>query len=125
MKAKFYLCPHCHNLIYMVNDSKVKPVCCGSTMIELEPNTVDAALEKHVPVYKLENRRLEVQVGSTIHPMLDNHHILFICLTTNKGVYFVNTKDKEEPVATFILDEDESVDTIYEYCNLHGLWSTK
>ena len=33
---KFYKCPHCGNLIAMIKDSSVVPVCCGDQMMELK-----------------------------------------------------------------------------------------
>ena len=41
MAVKFYVCPHCGNVIQKVVDSKVPVVCCGEKMQELVPNTVD------------------------------------------------------------------------------------
>lgn len=50
MKTKFYLCPVCGNVLVKIEDSGVTPHCCGREMVELEPGTTDASLEKHVPV---------------------------------------------------------------------------
>ena len=50
MKTKFYICPHCGNLIGMVKDKGVPVVCCGQKMQPLVPNTVEASGEKHIPV---------------------------------------------------------------------------
>ena len=46
---KLYKCAHCGNIVEMVEDSGVNPVCCGELMQEMVPNTTDAAQEKHVP----------------------------------------------------------------------------
>ena len=27
--VKFYICPHCGNIVEMVKDAGVKPFCCG------------------------------------------------------------------------------------------------
>ena len=50
MATKFYKCAHCGNVIQKVVDSKVPVVCCGEKMQELIPGTVDASVEKHLPV---------------------------------------------------------------------------
>ena len=50
MAVKFYRCRYCGNVIEKVVDSKVPVVCCGEKMEELVANTVDASVEKHVPV---------------------------------------------------------------------------
>ena len=51
--VKFYICPHCGNIVEMVNDAGVKPFCCGQKMQELVPGSVDASHEKHVPDVKV------------------------------------------------------------------------
>ena len=41
----------------------------------IEPNTTDAATEKHVPAVTLDGDKIIVNVGSVDHPMLDEHFI--------------------------------------------------
>ena len=43
--ARFYICPHCGNIVEMVNDAGVKPFCCGQKMERLVPGSVDASAE--------------------------------------------------------------------------------
>ena len=64
MKQKFYKCAHCGNIIEKIEDKGVPVVCCGEAMQELVPGTVDAAVEKHVPVYSVEASQVKVSVGS-------------------------------------------------------------
>ena len=54
MEQKFFICEHCGNIVAMVKDCGVPVMCCGQKMTPLVPNTVDAAVEKHVPVYTVE-----------------------------------------------------------------------
>ena len=119
---KFYKCNHCQNLIEMVDDRKVNPVCCGEKMMELVPGKVDASLEKHVPVVEVKDGVVEVMVGSVAHPMTEEHLIEWIVVETDKGVYRKNLKAGEAPMARFVLLDDEKVVNVYAYCNLHGLW---
>lgn len=119
---KLFRCQHCGNIVEMVNDAGVPVVCCGEKMTELVPNTVDAAQEKHVPVYEVKGNIVEVTVGSTEHPMLDEHYIQWIAVETDKGVQRKALKPGEAPKAVFALTEDETLQAVYEYCNLHGLW---
>ena len=119
---KFYKCNHCQNLIEMVDDRKVNPVCCGEKMMELVPGKVDASLEKHVPVVEVKDGVVEVMVGSVAHPMTEEHLIEWIVVETEKGVYRKNLKAGEAPMAKFMLLDDEKVVNVYAYCNLHGLW---
>ena len=39
MKAKFYICNHCGNLVTTIHNAGVPLVCCGEKMKELVPNT--------------------------------------------------------------------------------------
>lgn len=119
---KFYKCNHCQNLIEMVDDRKVNPVCCGEKMMELVPGKIDASLEKHVPVVEIKDGVVEVMVGSVAHPMTEEHLIEWIVVETEKGVYRKNLKAGDAPMARFMLLDDEKVVNVHAYCNLHGLW---
>ena len=122
MAVKFFKCEHCGNVIQKVVDSKVPVVCCGEKMKELTVNTVDASVEKHLPVVtRLNDCRIKVEVGSVAHPMLEEHHISFIYVETENGGITVNLKDKPEAI---VYVGDEKPVAVYEYCNLHGLWMT-
>ena len=123
MAVKFYRCRHCGNVIQKFVDSQVPVVCCGEKMEELVANTVDASLEKHVPVVtRLDDCSIKVEVGSVAHPMLPEHHIAFIYVETENGGIRVDLKDK--PEAVIALGNEKPV-AVYEYCNLHGLWKTE
>ena len=120
MATKFYRCRHCGNVIMKVVDSKVPVVCCGEVMEELIPNTVDASGEKHVPfVTRINDCRIRVKVGSVEHPMVPEHHIVFVYLETENGGTRIDLKDK--PEAEFCTCNGKPI-AVYEYCNLHGLW---
>ena len=75
MNQKFYRCNHCGNIVAFVKDSGVPVVCCGENMTEIIPGTVDASLEKHVPVYSVEGNIVRVSVGAVEHPMIQEHFI--------------------------------------------------
>ena len=123
MATKFYKCNHCGNVIIKAVDSGVPVVCCGEKMVELTANTVDASLEKHVPVVtRLDDCRIKVEVGSVAHPMTEEHHIAFIYVETENGGMRISLKDK--PEAVFCTCNDIPI-AVYEYCNLHGLWKTE
>ena len=122
MAVKFYKCPHCGNVIQKVVDSKVPVVCCGEKMQELEANTVEASVEKHLPVVtRIDDCHIKVEVGSVAHLMLPEHHIAFIYVETEKGGIRIDLTDKPEAVVCVCTDKPIAV---YEYCNLHGLWKT-
>lgn len=113
---------HCGNIVEMVEDKKVPVVCCGEKMTELNPNTTDAALEKHVPEVEVNGNVVTVKVGSAAHPMTEEHHIAFIYLETDKGVQKKYLDHTGAPEAVFALAGGEKPVAAYEYCNLHGFW---
>lgn len=122
MATKFFKCRHCGNVVTKVVDSGVPVVCCGEKMEELIPNTVDASGEKHLPVVtRINDCSIKVEVGSVAHPMLPEHHIVFIYVETENGGIRVDLKDKPEAVVCTCTSKPIAV---YEYCNLHGLWKT-
>ena len=124
LNTKFYICPHCGNIVEMVHDAGVKPFCCGQKMNELIPNTVDASGEKHIPAVKVGEGVVEVNVGSVDHPMVDVHWIEWVQLVTDKGSYRKWLNPGEAPKVKFLLSEEKPV-AVYAYCNLHGLWKTE
>ena len=120
--VKLYKCSHCGNIIEMVEDKGVKVVCCGEPMQLLDPNTTDAATEKHVPVVESAGNKVTVKVGSVEHPMTEEHHISFIILETDRGVQRKDLDPAGKPEAEFVLADGEKAVAAYEYCNLHGFW---
>ncbi len=70
-------------------------------------------------------KNITVKVGSVAHPMSDEHSIDWIFLETKKGGQFVKLSPQEEPVAHFVLAEQDEACAAYAYCNLHGFWKTE
>lgn len=121
---KFYICRHCGNLIEMVHDAKVPVFCCGQKMEALEPNTVEASNEKHIPVVEVKGSQVHVNVGSVDHPMVPEHFIEWVYVETENGGYRKELYPQSAPNVVFELGSDKPV-AVYAYCNLHGLWMTK
>ncbi|MBQ6319738.1 MAG: desulfoferrodoxin [Lachnospiraceae bacterium] len=119
---KFYRCSHCGQIVAIVKETGVPVICCGEAMQEIVPGSVDAAVEKHVPVYEVKDNKVIVTVGSTEHPMLPEHYIEWIALETKQGNQRKALKPGEEPKACFALCEGDEVVAVYAYCNLHSLW---
>jgi len=124
MRPKFYICRRCGNIVAMVNDSGVNPVCCGEKMEVIEPNTVEASGEKHIPVVSVDGSVIKVNVGSVDHPMLKEHYIQWILLQTEHGAQRKLLSPDDAPSVSFSLIDDTPV-AVYAYCNLHGLWMSK
>ena len=123
---KFLRCKVCGKIVALVNDCSSCPTkCCGEAMEEMVPNTQDGAHEKHIPVVSVEGNIVTVKVGEVDHPMMDAHFIEWIALETNMGNQRKVLKPGDAPVAQFALLPGEKVEAVLEYCNLHGLYSTK
>ena len=122
--SKFYICPHCGNIVEMIDDAGVVPSCCGEDMLELIPGSVDASQEKHVPVIHLHESIVEVNVGSVAHPMEEGHWIDWVQLVTTKSRYRKSLKPGDNPKVIFQLNNEQPL-AVYAYCNLHGLWKTE
>lgn len=118
-EVTFFRCKHCGNLVALINNGGGTLVCCGDEMTELEANTSDGAKEKHVPEVTKEDGKIKVTVGSVLHPSLPEHYIQWIALAADDKVQFKYLEPGQEPKAEF---EEVETGTVYEYCNLHGLW---
>jgi superoxide reductase len=119
----FYRCTICGNLVGLIHDGGGELVCCGQPMVLLQANTTDAATEKHVPVVTREGNKLHVAVGSVPHPMLEAHYIQWICVVQEDKTQRAILKPGQAPEADFVIEAGAA--TVYEYCNLHGLWKTE
>ena len=120
---RFYVCEHCGNIVGVVHDAGVPMMCCGQKMKKMEPNTVDASKEKHVPVVEKEGNIVTVTIGSVEHPMTEEHSIMWVYLQTCRGGQRKCLKPGDVPTVKFALIDEEAV-SVYAYCNLHGLWKT-
>ena len=121
---KFYVCKHCGNIAGLIEDKGVPLECCGEEMAELATNTVDASIEKHLPVISVSGDNISVQVGSVTHPMESGHHIAFMYVESERGGQRKFLKVGEEPKLAFSFVNDKPI-AAYAYCNLHGMWKTE
>ena len=121
---RFYVCEHCGNIVGMIHDAGVPMMCCGKKMKQLEPGTVEASAEKHLPVVTRDGDVVKVSVGSVSHPMTEEHGIVWVYLQTDRGGQRKCLKVGAEPVVSFALLDEMPV-AVYAYCNLHGLWMTE
>ncbi len=122
--AQFFKCKKCGKIIEIVNKGCPVVVCCGEEMTELKANTTDAATEKHVPVIEVKDDKVNVKVGSAVHPMEADHWIQWIVIETDKGIQRKYLNPGEAPEATFVLSGEKLV-AAYEYCNKQGLWKAE
>ncbi len=125
-KKAVYKCNKCGNVVESMWAGGADLVCCGETMHKLEPNTTDAATEKHVPVIKRSGDSVTVKVGEAAHPMTAEHYILFVELITGDTVYRHDFKEGDTAAeATFLVASDEKDLKARAYCNKHGFWASK
>lgn len=120
---QIYKCPICGNIVEVLHTGEGQLVCCGQPMELLTANTVDASLEKHVPVIEKTEFGYHVEIGAEPHPMIPEHHIEWIELIADGLVYRQELLIGDKPEAEFRVSA-KSV-TARAFCNLHGLWSAK
>lgn len=94
-------------------------------MTELVPNTTDAAVEKHVPVATIDGNIVTVDIGSVPHPMTEEHYINWVYVQTEKGGQRKNFAPGDKPTVRFALTDDDKVEIVFAYCNIHGLWKAE
>ncbi len=83
---------------------------------EIKANSVDAAVEKHVPQYEIEGDKIVISVN---HVMDDDHYIEWVMAEYDN----MDTTRYFQPgeVAKFEVDYVPGM-KLYAYCNKHGLW---
>ena len=120
---KIYLCKKCGNIVLKLEDKTEALSCCGEKMELLTPNTVEAAVEKHLPVYEITENIINIKVGEVEHPMILEHYISFIILANDEEYIIKRLSPNQKPEVSF--SYNEKYNKIYSYCNLHGLWLTE
>ena len=124
MKNNFVIrkCNKCGAMVEILNDCKCDDCgvkCCGETMVDVVPNTVDASVEKHKPEVEVIGQYIVVTVN---HVMEEDHYIDYLALDSDT----INAKKylKVGEVAKAVFPYVKG-STVYAYCNKHGIWSTK
>lgn len=109
--------------VLLPEDESMEIAINGAPAKEMKAGSTDGALEKHVPYVTKEGDELKVQVGEVAHPMTDEHWITNIWVEYPDGTSEKKTLiPGENPVAVFDVAGKDGTVTVYEYCNLHGLW---
>ncbi len=125
MEMRFFKCKVCGQMVAVVKKTGCPVVCCGEPMEEIIAGTTDAAVEKHVPVFEVEGNKVSVTVGAAEHPMIPEHYIEWIALKTKQGNQRKALNPGEPPKACFMICDDDEVEAVYAYCNLHSLWKAE
>ncbi len=119
-RLQIFKCEVCGNIAKLYHAGGGRMICCGQPMKLIDANTVDAAVEKHVPVVEKVDGGIKVTVGSVAHPMEEKHFIEWIEVISGEKTCTAFLKPGEAPEAFFPVSVDEL--TVREYCNIHGLW---
>ncbi len=123
-KLDLYRCEICGNLVEVILVGGGELVCCGQPMQKVNgQNREEAIFEKHIPVFiKNENNGDEVRVGEVLHPMTDEHYIMFIETVSEDKNHVQLQYLHPGQEAKMILENKLGKTLAREFCNLHGLW---
>ena len=120
--VRFYECPICGNIIGLIEGDMEHIKCCGNAMNKMTANTIDASVEKHVPIYEKVEDEIVVRVGEVEHPMEKEHYIMWIAQVTENKTTRVKLYPEQGTETRFAYIPGS---IIYAYCNKHGLWKTE
>ena len=112
-------CKSCGAMVKVLKDCTCENCgikCCGEEMEILVPNSVDAAVEKHVPTYEKVEDEIFVKVN---HVMEKEHYIEWVALVKDNKEYVINLYPEQNAECRFKYIPGS---TIYAYCNKHRLW---
>jgi len=82
----------------------------------IKSNSVDAAFEKHVPMYEIEGDKVSIYVN---HVMEDDHYIEWILVDYGDSYFIKEFKPGDTPK---VVVEYKTGMKAYSYCNKHSLW---
>ena len=116
-----YKCMKCGKIVEVEDDGPGVLICCGEEMVRLDPQNTDAAKEKHVPFIEKVDGGVKVRVGKeTLHPMNDDHYIVYIQIVADGIVMRKYLEPGDKPEVFFPTDAKEI--RAEELCNKHGVW---
>ncbi|MCC7554007.1 MAG: desulfoferrodoxin [Methanobacteriaceae archaeon] len=119
---EIYKCNKCGNIVEILEAGTAVVECCGEPMELLEAIQREEGTEKHIPVITVNKDNVKVEVGSTPHPMVDDHWINFIELCVGDQIYRQRLNPGDKPCASFnVIASNQEVSSRI-YCNVHGLW---
>ena len=111
-------CLICGKVVKVLN-GEGNVICCGKEMLELKPNSTDAAFEKHVPECEIKDNKVYIKVN---HVMESDHFIEWVSIENNNEFHMKKFKPGE--VAEAVFDYIPNA-VVHSYCNKHNLWENK
>ena len=122
---EIYKCNICGNIVEVLTVGGGELVCCGQPMEKLIEKSSEEGMEKHLPVIEETKNGVKVTVGSILHPMLEEHYIMWIEIWgKNDLILRKYLKPGDSPEAEFDIKMSE-IASARELCNVHGLWVKK
>ena len=122
-RLEVYKCELCGNIVEVLHGGAGTLVCCEQDMVLLNEQTADWKNEKHVPVIEKIDGGYKIVVGSTLHPMTDEHWIEWIEIIVDGKAYHQFLNPGDAPEAIFMVEGDKII--AREHCNIHGLWKNE
>lgn len=122
-KLELYRCKLCGNLVQVILEGDGELVCCGEKMELVPVNNVEESIyEKHIPVFTKEGDNTVVKVGKVLHPMNDDHYIMFVEIIDKRdesmSLKYLHPGEK----AQVFLNNELGKPIAQAFCNLHGLF---
>ncbi len=117
MEQRFYKCSHCGKIVAIVKETGVPVMCCGQVMNEIIAGSTDAAKEKHVPKFIIDNNKVIVTVGDVEHPMTAEHSIEWVSIKTKQGNQRKVLSAGQKPQVTFAICEDDELIKDITHCS--------
>lgn len=114
LRAKFYVCPVCANVIHCTGDTLVS--CCGITFPALEAEEPDD--EHAVSIEKVEDEHFL----TVHHSMTKQHYISFLAFVTSDRLQLVKFYPEGDAQTRMQL---RGKGILYYFCNKHGLYRKK
>lgn len=133
---KGFVCATCGHIEFEGAPEKC-PVCMSPKDMFEEKDIIKTAedegpKEKHVPVIDIGNKcrfvdegctDVHVKIGETIHPMEEDHFIVWVDFYTDKKwVCRVHLSPACTPIAAAHIKPVSGNVTVIEFCNQHGHW---
>ena len=120
-RQEIFKCEICGNIIEVLHGGKGELQCCNQPRKKMEEQKEDFVKEKHVPIITETEEGILVKVGSTDHPMEEDHYIEWIEVLNGDYVNRKHLKPGDKPEAPFYVKKSDKL-IAREYCNKHGLW---
>jgi len=124
-KYEIYKCEICGNIVEVLHEGQGTLVCCGQPMTLMVEKEMEQGTEKHKPVVEKAEHDTLIKVSSVPHPMEEKHYIEWIEAVRKDGKRVRTPLKPGDAPETHIGWSVEDIIEIREYCNIHGLWSTK